>query len=257
MPTSEMDNSGPASTAVTTAIRTSANSRLTTPSLDEPTVGLLKGVTPVFVGRQPRTEPDHRPCDLVGGPRDPCSDVTRGAPLGVFMSKARSGDNIGEDMTSETRIPPTEITGAYGALVKFAARKMVGRVPDSIGVLWHNQAVMKDTMGIGRKVEGWRELDPDLASLCGHGVGGHDRLQLLPRPELLHGAQPRTRRGEGPRGAPLARVVRLHRARAQRHGVRGRREPDAARGDRRAVEWRCSPNSGRRRSSNSRRASRS
>jgi AhpD family alkylhydroperoxidase len=52
----------------------------------------------------------------------------------------------------------------YGAIVKFAARKMMGHVPDSIGVLWHNQAVMKDAMGIGRKVEGWRELAPDLAS---------------------------------------------------------------------------------------------
>ena len=67
-------------------------------------------------------------------------------------------------MTGQTRIPPTEVTGAYGALVKFAARKMVGRVPDSIGVLWHNQTVMKDAMGIGRKVDGWRALDPNLAS---------------------------------------------------------------------------------------------
>ena len=69
-------------------------------------------------------------------------------------------------MTSETRVPPTEITGAYGAVVKFAARKMLGRVPDSIGVLWNNQAVLKDTLGIGRKVESWRELDSDLASLA-------------------------------------------------------------------------------------------
>jgi len=69
-------------------------------------------------------------------------------------------------MASETRVPPTEITGAYGALVKFAARKMVGRVPDSLGVLWHHRVVMKDAMGIGRKVENWRELDPDLASFA-------------------------------------------------------------------------------------------
>jgi len=67
-------------------------------------------------------------------------------------------------MTNQTRIPRTEVTGPYGALVKFAARKMMGRVPDSIGVLWHNQTVMKDAMGIGRKIEGWRELDPNLAS---------------------------------------------------------------------------------------------
>lgn len=67
-------------------------------------------------------------------------------------------------MTSETRIPPTEITGVYGALVKLAARKMVGRVPDSVGVLWHHKTVMKDAMGIGRKTDRWHELDPELAS---------------------------------------------------------------------------------------------
>lgn len=67
-------------------------------------------------------------------------------------------------MTPQNRVPPTEITGAYGAVVKLAARKMLGQVPDSLGVLWHHQRVLKDTMGVGRKVEGWRELDRDLAS---------------------------------------------------------------------------------------------
>lgn len=63
-----------------------------------------------------------------------------------------------------TRIPAAQVTGVYGSIVKLAARKMVGRVPDSVGVLWHHQAVMKDAMGIGRKVEGWHELDATLAS---------------------------------------------------------------------------------------------
>lgn len=67
-------------------------------------------------------------------------------------------------MTTETRIPPAAITGPYGALVKFVARKKLGVVPDSVGVLWHNQAVMKDAMGLGQKIEGWRELDRHLAS---------------------------------------------------------------------------------------------
>ncbi len=67
-------------------------------------------------------------------------------------------------MTTATRIPPTEITGLYGAAVKLAARKMIGEVPDSIGVLWHHPAVMKDAMSLGRKVEGWKELDRHLAT---------------------------------------------------------------------------------------------
>lgn len=70
-------------------------------------------------------------------------------------------------MADTTRIPPTEVTGAYGAIVKFAARKMTGKVPDSVGVLWHHRAVMKDAMGIGGKVEKWHELDPDLATFAG------------------------------------------------------------------------------------------
>lgn len=66
-------------------------------------------------------------------------------------------------MTTEARIPPTAITGAYGTLVKVASRRMLGRVPDSLGVLWHHPAVMKDAMAAGRKVERWHELDRELA----------------------------------------------------------------------------------------------
>jgi len=68
-----------------------------------------------------------------------------------------------EDM-STTRIPAAEITGLKGAAIKAVARRMAGKVPDSLGVLWHHQGVMKDSMGIGRMVEGWHELDPNLAS---------------------------------------------------------------------------------------------
>jgi AhpD family alkylhydroperoxidase len=80
------------------------------------------------------------------------------------MSRRDFLEDIGDDMTSDTRIPPADVTGAYGAIVKFAARKMTGKVPDSLGVLWHHQAVMKDAMGIGRKIEKWHELDRTLAT---------------------------------------------------------------------------------------------
>ncbi len=138
-------------------------------------------------------------------------------------------------MTSENRIPPTEVSGAYGALVKFAARKMVGHVPESIGVLWHNQAVMKDAMGIGRKVEGWRELDANLASYAGMASAAAigcsfclDFNYFMAHNRGLDEAKVR----EVPR---WQRVVRVHSARAQGHGVRGCRQPDAARRDRRAL----------------------
>ena len=67
-------------------------------------------------------------------------------------------------MTRTARIPAAEMTGAYGALLRTFSRKKFGRVPGSLGVLWNHRDVLKDTMSAGRKVEGWRELDRDLAT---------------------------------------------------------------------------------------------
>jgi AhpD family alkylhydroperoxidase len=69
-------------------------------------------------------------------------------------------------MASSTRVPPTEITGIYGRLVKTFSRKMLGQVPDAVGVLWHYPALLKDTMGFGRKADTWNRLDRDLASFA-------------------------------------------------------------------------------------------
>jgi len=67
-------------------------------------------------------------------------------------------------MTTQTRIPPTELTGVFGSVVKVAAKRMIGRVPDSMGVLAHHPALMRASMGIGRKIEALDELDANLAS---------------------------------------------------------------------------------------------
>jgi hypothetical protein len=74
-----------------------------------------------------------------------------------------------EDMDTQNtaaaaRIPAAPVTGILGALIKVGAKKMIGRVPDSIGVLWQHKRILKDSMGIGRKVDGWHELDRNLAS---------------------------------------------------------------------------------------------
>jgi alkylhydroperoxidase family enzyme len=65
-----------------------------------------------------------------------------------------------------SRIPKAEITGIYGRLLKKMARKMLGDVPDSLGVMWHYPALLKDTMGFGYKVERWNRLDRNLASFA-------------------------------------------------------------------------------------------
>jgi AhpD family alkylhydroperoxidase len=64
------------------------------------------------------------------------------------------------------RIPAAEITGPFGVLVKLGSRRMLGQVPDSIGVLWHNRPVLMDLMSVGRKSEKWDALDPHLSTLA-------------------------------------------------------------------------------------------
>lgn len=75
-------------------------------------------------------------------------------------------------MTSSTRVPMTEITGIYGALVKMMARKMLGQVPDQLGVMWHHPALLKDLMGLGHKSEKWGRLDPHLSSFATMATAG-------------------------------------------------------------------------------------
>jgi alkylhydroperoxidase family enzyme len=65
-----------------------------------------------------------------------------------------------------TRIPPAEITGFKGALMKRMSRKMLGQVPASLGVLWHNQKVLMSTAGVGGKVKKWDACDEQLKSFA-------------------------------------------------------------------------------------------
>jgi AhpD family alkylhydroperoxidase len=69
-------------------------------------------------------------------------------------------------MATTTRIPKAEITGPFGYLAKRLSRKMLGEVPDALGVMWHNRAVLTSSMGFGRKVEKWDQLDPNLKTFA-------------------------------------------------------------------------------------------
>jgi AhpD family alkylhydroperoxidase len=69
-------------------------------------------------------------------------------------------------MATGTRVPATEITGIYGALLKTMSRRMLGQVPEGAAVMWHHPAVLKDMMRFGRRTESWNRLDPNLASLA-------------------------------------------------------------------------------------------
>ncbi|GAA3931086.1 carboxymuconolactone decarboxylase family protein [Actinoplanes auranticolor] len=67
-------------------------------------------------------------------------------------------------MTGNTRVPRTEITGVYGAVLKRFTRKMFGGVPEGLEVLWHNRQVLSTSMGTGRRAAKWHECDEDLKS---------------------------------------------------------------------------------------------
>ena len=69
-------------------------------------------------------------------------------------------------MTSTTRIPPAEVTGPFGYLVKRMSRKVLGDVPDRIGVMWHNRKVLNFSLGVGRKVQRWDQCDENLKSFA-------------------------------------------------------------------------------------------
>jgi len=65
-----------------------------------------------------------------------------------------------------TRIPPTEITGVQGAMVKRFTKKMLGQVPEPLGVYWHNPKVLKSYLATGGKVQKWHACDLSLKSLA-------------------------------------------------------------------------------------------
>jgi AhpD family alkylhydroperoxidase len=69
-------------------------------------------------------------------------------------------------MSRTPRIPKAEITGLYGYLLKRFSRKLLGEVPEGAAVMWQNRAVLTSSMGFGRKVQKWDQLDPDLKAFA-------------------------------------------------------------------------------------------
>ena len=69
-------------------------------------------------------------------------------------------------MTTTARIPAAEITGPLGFLVKRMSRKMLGEVPESLGVIWHHQPVLKAFFGFSGKAQKWDACDLQLKSFA-------------------------------------------------------------------------------------------
>jgi alkylhydroperoxidase family enzyme len=69
-------------------------------------------------------------------------------------------------MASKTRVPPTEITGIFGAMAKRFSKKKLGEVPEPLGVMWHNRPVLKAFFGFSGKAQKWDACDSQLKSLA-------------------------------------------------------------------------------------------
>ncbi|HEY3906503.1 MAG TPA: carboxymuconolactone decarboxylase family protein [Streptosporangiaceae bacterium] len=69
-------------------------------------------------------------------------------------------------MASKTRVPKTELTGVYGALVKRMSRRMFGAVPEPAEVMWHNRKVLNFGFTAGRKAMKWDKCDLSLKSFA-------------------------------------------------------------------------------------------
>ena len=69
-------------------------------------------------------------------------------------------------MSSSPRVPKAELTGLYGAMVTRMSRKMFGKVPDPVGVTWHNRKVLNFSFSVGRKAQKWDQCDESLKSFA-------------------------------------------------------------------------------------------
>lgn len=67
---------------------------------------------------------------------------------------------------SNPRIAPAPITGIFGAMVKRFSKRMLGQVPDYIGVYFHNPGVLKAAIAVSSKAQKWSACDEDLKSFA-------------------------------------------------------------------------------------------
>jgi alkylhydroperoxidase family enzyme len=69
-------------------------------------------------------------------------------------------------MTTTTRIQPAPITGVLGALVRRFSVKLLGEVPETMGVYFHNRPVLKTFLAVGSKSQKWSACDESLKSFA-------------------------------------------------------------------------------------------
>jgi len=70
-------------------------------------------------------------------------------------------------MTTKARVPQAEITGIFGAMAKRFSKRKLGEAPEALGVMWHNQPVLKAFFGFSHKADKkWVACDRQLKSFA-------------------------------------------------------------------------------------------
>lgn len=67
-------------------------------------------------------------------------------------------------MPSTFRIPAAPMDSPAGRVVSAAARRMYGRVPDLVPVMWHHKRLLRAVLAWEGRVAKWNALDPQLKS---------------------------------------------------------------------------------------------
>jgi alkylhydroperoxidase family enzyme len=71
-----------------------------------------------------------------------------------------------DDMTSTARIRPAPITGVFGLIVRRFSMKLLGEVPEPLGVYFHNRPVLRAFLAVSSKAEKWDACDENLKSFA-------------------------------------------------------------------------------------------
>jgi alkylhydroperoxidase family enzyme len=69
-------------------------------------------------------------------------------------------------MASPARIEPAPITGVFGFIVKRFSKRLLGEVPEPLGVYFHNRPVLKAFLAVSGKAEKWSACDENLKSFA-------------------------------------------------------------------------------------------
>lgn len=67
---------------------------------------------------------------------------------------------------SKIRIAPAPITGLFGTVVKRFSKRMLGQVPDYLGIYFHNPGVLKAAIAVSSRAQKWSACDEDLKSFA-------------------------------------------------------------------------------------------